>query len=70
VVQEESPDSFHVLGNVVTQRGARTMTLDSGTHRLYTVTAAFGPAPPPSAEQAHPRPSILPGSFTLLVLEP
>ena len=70
VVQEESPDSFRVLGNVVTQRGARTMTLDSVTHRLYTVTAAFGPAPAPSAEQAHPRPSILPGSFTLLVLEP
>jgi len=70
VVQEESPDSFRVLGNVVTQRGARTMTLDPVTHRLYTVTAAFGPAPAPSAEQAHPRPSVLPGSFTLLVLEP
>lgn len=69
VVQEELPDSFRVLGDVVTQRGARTMTLDSVTHRLYTVTAAFGPAPAPSAEQAHPRPSILPGSFTLLVLE-
>jgi DNA-binding beta-propeller fold protein YncE len=70
VAQEESPDSFRVLGNVVTQRGARTMTLDPVTHRLYTVTAAFGPAPAPSAEQAHPRPSILPGSFVLLVLEP
>jgi len=70
VVQEESPDSFRVLGNVVTQQGARTMTLDPVRHRLYTVTAAFGPAPAPSAEQAHPRPSVLPGSFTLLVLEP
>jgi len=70
VVQEESPDSFRVVGNVATQRGARTMTLDPVTHRLYTVTAAFGPAPAPSAEQAHPRPSILSGSFTVLVLEP
>jgi DNA-binding beta-propeller fold protein YncE len=70
VVQEESPDSFRVLGNVVTQRGARTMTLDPVTHRLYTVTAAFGPAPAPSAQQTHPRPSILSGSFTVLVLEP
>ena len=70
VVQEESSDSFRVLGNVVTQPGARTMTLDPVSHRLYTVTAAFGPAPAPGAEQAHPRPSILSGSFTLLVLEP
>ena len=70
VVHEESPDSFRVLGNVATQRGARTMTLDPLTHRLFTVTAAFGPPPAPTAEQPHPRPSILPGSFTLLVLEP
>ena len=70
VVHEESPDSFRVLGSVPTRRGARTMTLDPLTHRLYTVTAAFGPPPAPTAEQPHPRPSIVPGSFTLLVLEP
>jgi DNA-binding beta-propeller fold protein YncE len=70
VVQEESPDSFRVLGNVATQRGARTITLDPLTHRLYTVTAAFGPAPAPGAGQTHPRPGIVPGSFTLLGLEP
>jgi DNA-binding beta-propeller fold protein YncE len=70
VVREESADSFRVLGNVTTRRGARTMTLDPLTHRLFTVSAAFGPPPAPTAEQPRPRPSIVPGSFTLLVLEP
>jgi hypothetical protein len=69
VIHEDGPDSFHVVSNVPTKRGARTMTLDARSHRLYTVTADFGATPPPTAEEPHPRPSIAPGSFTLLVLE-
>jgi len=33
------------------------------------VTADFGPPPPATAAQPHPRPSLVPGSFRLLVLE-
>jgi YVTN family beta-propeller protein len=69
VVHEDSPDSFHVVSTVPTRRGARTMTLDARSHRLYTITADFGATPPPTADEPHPRPSIVPGSFTLLVLE-
>jgi DNA-binding beta-propeller fold protein YncE len=59
---------YVVAETVRTAKGARTMALDAKTHRVLLVTANFGPAPKPTAEQPHPRPAILPGSFTLLVL--
>jgi hypothetical protein len=70
VVHEDAPDQFRVVANVATRRGARTLELDGRTHRIYTVTADFGPAPAPTEQHPHPRPSIVPGTFTLLVLEP
>ncbi len=68
VVHEDSPEKFSVLENVATQRGARTMTFDPKTHRVYVVTAEFGPPPAPTPERPRPRPSIVPGSFMLLVI--
>lgn len=68
VIREESPDKFTVLENVATQRGARTLTLDARTHKVFTVSAEFGPTPAPTAERPRPRPPILPGTFSLLVL--
>ena len=68
VVREESPDKFSVAENVKTQKGARTMALDPKTHKVYTVTAEFGPPPAATADQPHPRPAILPDSFVVLVL--
>jgi hypothetical protein len=68
VVREDSPDKFGVAENVPTQKGARTMALDSKTHQVYTVTAKFGPPPAPTAAQPHPRPTILPDSFVVLIL--
>jgi hypothetical protein len=46
------------------------MALDEKTHRVFLATAEFGPPPSPTAEQPHPRPSMVPGSFTLLVVAP
>ncbi|HXF12296.1 MAG TPA: hypothetical protein VN517_04040 [Terriglobales bacterium] len=68
VVKEDSPDKFSVAQNVKTEPGARTMELDSKTHRIYLVTAKFGPPPAATAEQPHPRPSILPDTFEVLVV--
>ncbi len=68
VVREDSPDKFSVAESVPTQKGARTMALDSKTHRVYTVTAKFGPPPAPTQSQPRPRPAILPDSFVVLVL--
>ena len=68
VIHEDSPDKYTVVENVATRRGARTMALDPQTHRVYLVTAEFGPPPAPTPERPHPRPSIVPNSFTLLVV--
>jgi len=68
VVREESPSKFSVAENVKTQEGARTLALDPKTHQVFVVTAKFGPAPPATADQPHPRPAILPDSFVVLVV--
>ena len=67
VVHEDSPDKFTVVENVQTQRGARTMALDSKTHNVFLVTAEFGTAPAPTPAQPRPRPPMIPNTFTLLV---
>ncbi|KAA6456033.1 YncE family protein [Acidobacteria bacterium AB60] len=59
---------FPSIETLPTQRGARTMTYDPGTDRIYLVTAEFGAPPAPTAEHPHPRPSIVPGSFEILVV--
>ena len=61
-------DSFNVIQNVTTQKGARTMAFDEGTGRVYLVAAENGPKPAATAENPRPRPSIVPGSFTVLVV--
>ena len=68
VIHEDSPDKFRVVDNVVTQRGSRTMALDQKTHNVFLAAAQFGPAPAPTPKQTHPRPKILPGTFTILVM--
>lgn len=67
VIHEDSPDKFSVVENAATQRGARTIDLDQKTHRVFLVTAEFGPTPAATAERPRPRPAMVPGSFTLLV---
>jgi DNA-binding beta-propeller fold protein YncE len=68
VVKEDSPEKFSVVENVKTEPGARTMALDSKTHNVFTVTAKFGPPPAATADNPHPRRTILPDTFEVLVL--
>ena len=67
VVHEDTPFKFTVVEQVPTQRGARTMALDTKTHNVYLVTADFGPAPAPTPEHPRPWPTILPDTFVVLV---
>ena len=69
VVHEDTPDKYTVVETVPTQRGARTMAVNPKTHRLYTVTAEFGPAPAPTADRPRPRPPMIPGTFVVLELD-
>ena len=69
VVHESSPDVFQVVQTVPTMSGARTMELDLGSHRLYTVGAKFGALPEhPTPTNPRRRAPMVPGSFTLVVL--
>jgi YVTN family beta-propeller protein len=67
VVHEDSPVKFSVVENVATRKAARTMVVDEKTHRIYMLSAKFGPPPAPTAEHPHPRGAIEPGSVTLYV---
>lgn len=67
VVTQTAPGKF-ASENIPTERGARTMALDPKTHRLYLVTAGFNPAPPATTAQPRQRPSMIPGSFVVLVV--
>jgi uncharacterized FlaG/YvyC family protein len=68
VIHEDSPDKFTVVENVPTQVRARTMALDAKTHQVFLVSAEFGTAPAPTAQQPRPRAPMVPGTFTLIVL--
>jgi YVTN family beta-propeller protein len=70
VVKEESPDKFTVLEEAPTEARARTMAMDLKTHTVYLPIAQFGPPPAPTADNPHPRPSIVSGTFALLVATP
>jgi YVTN family beta-propeller protein len=67
VVDASTPD-YKTIESLATAPRARTMAYDSGADRIYLVTAESGPAPPPTATTPNPRPPILPGSFTVIVV--
>jgi DNA-binding beta-propeller fold protein YncE len=69
VIHEDSADHYTKVADAPTQKGARTIALDEASHRVYTCTAQFGDTPAPTAEQPHPRPKIVPGSFVILALD-
>jgi DNA-binding beta-propeller fold protein YncE len=68
VIHEDDADRYTVVGNVVTQKSARTMALGAATHRVYLVAAQFGPTPAPTVDMPHPRPIVLDGSLKVLVI--
>jgi hypothetical protein len=45
------------------------MGLDPETHRVFVVAAKYGPTPESSATNPRRRPPILPGSFSIMVVE-
>jgi DNA-binding beta-propeller fold protein YncE len=65
VIHQDSADQYHVLETVVTPPGSRNMGLDPTNHRVFVVSAKFGPAP----AGGRGRGPVLPGSFTLMVIE-
>lgn len=58
------PERYVAVQTVPTQAGARTMAVDTKTHRVFLVTATPDPANPGEGR----RRNYVPGSFTLLVV--
>ncbi|HEY6488899.1 MAG: YncE family protein [Terracidiphilus sp.] len=67
-VVDASSTDYKTIETLPTQRGARTMAYDPSTDRIYLVTAEFGPRPAPTADNPRPRPAMLPGTFTVIVV--
>jgi DNA-binding beta-propeller fold protein YncE len=65
VVHQDTPDQYRVLQSVPTPQGSRNMGLDPSNHRVFLVSAKFGPAPAGGRGRA----PVLPDSFTLMVIE-
>lgn len=65
VIHQDSPDQYRVAQTVQTPQGARNMGLDQTNHRVFIVSAKFGPAP----ANGRGRGAVLPDSFTLMVIE-
>ena len=59
---------YETVDTVQTERGARTMTVDSKNHRIYLLAAEYGAAPEGSSGGKKGRPPILPDSFHVLVV--
>jgi YVTN family beta-propeller protein len=70
IAREEAPDKLTVLQTLKTERGARTMTLDPKTHRIYLPSAQFQAPPSPSPGMSPGRPSVVPNTLKLLVYGP
>jgi len=65
VIHQDAPDQYRVVENVRTPEGSRNMGLDPGNHRVFLVSAKFGPAP----TTGRSRGPVLPGTFAVLVIE-
>ncbi len=70
IVRAGSGDAYSVLSTLATQRGARTMAVDSHTGLVYLATSDFGPEQAATPEHPHPRPVPTPDTFTVLVAAP
>jgi DNA-binding beta-propeller fold protein YncE len=68
VLHEDSPDSYSLVQTVPTAFGARTITHDSKTGRVFLSTGKFKDAPPPSATSPRPWRQGETGSFEVLVV--
>ncbi|HVZ64114.1 MAG TPA: YncE family protein [Opitutaceae bacterium] len=67
IAHEDGADKLTVVQTLTTEKGARTMTLDPATHRIYLASAKYLAAAQPAAGGARGRPQMVPGSFKVLV---
>ncbi len=69
IVQEVNADTYKVLENFKTMRGARTIAVNQKNHHVFLPTAEYNPMPPVSKDNPKPRPTLKAGSFVVLDIE-
>jgi YVTN family beta-propeller protein len=69
VVQEENENTFKVIETIQTQKGARTICLNSKTHHLYLSAGEYDEVSAPTQDNPRPRAKIKTGSFVVLDIE-
>jgi DNA-binding beta-propeller fold protein YncE len=69
IFHEDTPDKFTEVEMVKTEFGAKTMGLDTRTHRLFLDSADFGPLPPTTNGEPQPDSERVPtpGTFRMLI---
>lgn len=67
VVRQESADQYTPVGDITTQKSAKTMAFDPKTKRLFLPAAEMEAAPAANGQRARMRPK--PGTFNVLVVE-
>lgn len=65
IIHQDTPDKYHVAQALHTPEGSRNMGLDPTNHRVFVVSAKFGPVP----GTGKGRPPVLPDTFSLMVIE-
>ncbi len=66
VIRQKSANDYESVGDIQTQKSAKTMAFDPKTKRLFLSAAEMLP---PDASKGQRRPQPKPGSFTVLVVE-
>jgi DNA-binding beta-propeller fold protein YncE len=67
IAHEDSPDKLTVVQTLKTEPRAKTMALDITTHRIYLASAKFGAASDQPSGGKKGRPTVVPGTFKVLV---
>jgi DNA-binding beta-propeller fold protein YncE len=69
VVAERDANTFQPLPDIKTALGARTMSLDPQSGRIFLVSATASKIEPAATPEGHPHITFAPNSAKLLVLE-
>ncbi|MES1226638.1 MAG: YncE family protein, partial [Bacteroidota bacterium] len=64
VYHQKNANQFEKVDIITTKRGARTITVDEETHKVYVPTAEFEPQPANDKQ----RPKMKAGTFQVLVI--
>jgi len=70
VLHEDSPDQYTLVQTVKTGIGSKQIAFDDRTGKIYLPAGKFGDKPAATAATPNPLPSVIPGSFEILVVSP